>query len=93
MLTQRGIYEEPGQAASGIESLEKTTLDREIVYDMQQSLNSVNLKRCEEILDSLSGQNFGSEINARIKKIRDAYDMFEYHTVKELISELLDSLL
>ena len=93
MLIERGIYEEPGQDMSEVESLEKTSLDRDLIYDLQQSLNSVNLRKCEEIIDSLNGQNFGSEINIMVKKIKDAYEMFDYHTVKDLITELLDSLL
>lgn len=92
MLVERGVYEEPGQDMSAVEGLEETAVDKELITDLQQSLNSVNLKRCEEILESLGGQNFGSEINSIIKKMKDAYEMFDYHTVKDLTAELLDNI-
>lgn len=92
MLVERGVYEEPGQDMSAVEGLEETAVDKELITDLQQSLNSVNLKRCEEILESLGGQNFGSEINSMIKKMKDAYEMFDYHTVKDLTAELLDNI-
>lgn len=92
MLVERGVYEEPGQDMSAVEGLEETAVDKELITDLQQSLNSVNLKRCEEILESLGGQNFGSEINSMIKKMKDAYEMFDYHTVKDLTAELLDKI-
>ena len=77
---------------SAVEGLEETAVDKENIIELQQSLNSVNLKKCEEILESLGGQNFGSEINSVIKKMKDAYEMFDYHTVKDLIAELLESI-
>jgi CheY-like chemotaxis protein len=92
MLVERGVYEEPGQDMSAVEGLEETAVNKELIVELQQSLNSVNLKRCEEILESLGGQNFGSDINTKIKKIKDAYEMFDYHAVKDLIVELLGSI-
>jgi signal transduction histidine kinase/response regulator of citrate/malate metabolism len=92
MLIEKGVFEEPGQNDAEVDKLEITALDKELITDLQQSLNNVNLKRCEEILNSLNGYNYGSDNNAVIKKIRDAYEMFDYHTVKDLIAELLGSL-
>ncbi len=60
--------------------------------DLQQSLNNVNLKKCEEIINDLSCRNFGGEINANIKKMKDAYDMFDYQTVKDVVVTVINSI-
>ena len=71
--------------------MERSELDPEVIADLQQSLNNVNLKRCEELLGDLVRHNYGQDLNTKLKHIKDAYDMFDYHSVKELLAELTDS--
>lgn len=33
--------------------------------------------------------NYGDEVNSVVRQIKEAYDMFDYHKVKELLSTLL----
>ena len=70
--------------------MEENTLDPEYIEELQQSLNSVNLKKCEEMINEMSGINYGSDNNAIVKQIKDAYEMFDYHKVKDLLAELSD---
>ena len=89
MLTERGAYEDEENGGNELDGLEESSLSRETIEELQESLNKVNLKRCEEILADLAGFNYGSELNSLIGQIRDAYDMFDYHTVKDIVAKVL----
>ncbi|MCR5420005.1 MAG: response regulator [Lachnospiraceae bacterium] len=90
LLIQKGVFENNDTVSKELSAQEEKTLDPGIITEMQTSLNNVNLKRCEEILDSLYGVNFGNDINVMIKQMKDAYDMFDYHTVKDILIKIID---
>ena len=90
LLISRGAFEGEAEEGSDINGLDEVKLDLDLIRDLQQSLNNVNLKKCEEIIDKLSGVNYGSDANKLIKQIKDAYEMFDYHKVKELLVNMLD---
>ncbi len=92
ILVEKGAYEGEGEAEDSLSELELEKLERDVMTDLQQSLNNVNLKRCEEIINDLSCHNFGEEINVNIKKMKDAYDMFDYQTVKDVVAVVINIL-
>ena len=77
---------------SGSAEKEGEVIDISIDYviEMQNAINTINLRRCEEIINDLSQKNFGVDINRFILDIKNAYEMFDYNKVKEYISELID---
>lgn len=73
----------------GEEDGEIVSLDVELLGELKQCILSMNLRRAEEIIDSLSHCNFGSQINDIIRKIKNSYDNFEY---TEIITVIEDNL-
>lgn len=92
LLVEKGAFEGAGEEEDSLSALALESLESEVMTDLQQSLNNVNLKKCEEIINELSGHNYGDEINANIRKMRDAYDMFDYQTVKDMVTSILNIL-
>lgn len=92
LLISKGALEEPDETGPDIESKEEEKLDPDMIRDLQQSLNNVNLKKCEEMIDELASANYGGDLNKLIKEIKDSYEMFDYHKVKELLAGLLDKI-
>ena len=90
-LEQKGAFELIDDLAVGSEPEgEVLELSMELVKDLQVSMNNVNLKRCEEIINGLCKVNYGSEYNHTILEMKNAYDMFDYHKVKECIEVLVN---
>lgn len=62
------------------------------VRNLKDALDQINLKLCEELLLEMASHNYGKDYNRRISAIRNSYEMFDYHKVKELIQELLEEM-
>ncbi len=90
ILVEKGVFEGLADSTDALKDLDRENLDAEVMSDLQQNLNNVNLKRCEELINELAGHNYGEEINANIKKMKDAYDMFDYQTVKNMVKAVLN---
>lgn len=69
---------------------EEVELKVEVIEELRNALANVNLKKCEEIIEELSGVNYGSEFNKQIKEIKKKYEQFDYGSVKSLINEFID---
>ncbi len=91
-LVEHGVFEGTSDGEDNLSKLDKESLDPGVISDLQANLNNVNLKRCEEIINELAGHNYGEEINASIRKMKDAYDMFDYQTVKAMVTAVLNIL-
>lgn len=92
ILISKGAFEDSADNGPDLSGLEEVSLSVEYVEDLQHNLNNVNLKKCEEIINAMSGTNYGNDVNAVIRQIKDAYDMFDYHKVKDLLTGLLSEL-
>ncbi len=90
LLVSEGAFEDADTVDESLLDLEESKLDAGLIDEFKQALNSVNLKRCEEILKEISVNNYGADINASIRQIKDAYEIFDYNKVKGLLNELLD---
>jgi len=88
-MLEKGISKE--ESVEEINNSAEELLSLDIVKELKSSLASVNLKRCEEIINSLSEVNYGKEHNAIIKNIKNSYERFEYKAVKEEIELLINS--
>lgn len=78
------LVKESNEAQGEVESI-----SLEDVYEMQDAMNKINLKRCEELINLLCQKNYGNDVNSKVYAIKNSYDMFDYHKVKDLIQELI----
>lgn len=71
------------------DDVEAVPLDIDLINELSQCIGTMNLRRCEEIIDILMSKNYGREINSKISSIKSNYDNFEYFEIKTIIEELL----
>ena len=88
-LSDKGMYDGDEEEA---ELGELTDISLDAVLEMQDAINKINLRRCEEIINEMSAMNFGPDINSMIKSIKSSYEMFDYHKVKAYINDLIDKI-
>ena len=62
-----------------------------MMQDLKTELDKMNLKVTDELIPELASKNFGAQVNEQIKKLRAAYDMFDFHQVKRIVNEMIDS--
>lgn len=72
-----------------VDSLDEVSIDVDLLNELKSCILSMNLRRGEEIIDSLLTNNYGSEINSKVRKIKDSYDNFEYMEIKTIIEEIV----
>ncbi|MDO4188601.1 MAG: response regulator [Lachnospiraceae bacterium] len=72
-----------------IEEREEVELEKAILEELSLSILTMNLRRSEEIIDELLMNNYGYDINSKIKQIKYHYDNFEYMDIKTIIEEIL----
>lgn len=92
ILVSKGAFLEEDDGGLELSGMEEEALTIGTVEELQLSLNNVNLKKCEEMIGTLAKTNYGSDINGIIRQIKDSYDMFDYHKVKELLAQLIENL-
>lgn len=71
-----------------INDMEVVGIDKELLDELMHCILSMNLRRSEEIIDSLLCNNYGTEINKKIKAIKKSFDDFEYMEIKSIIEEI-----
>lgn len=64
-------------------------INKELLSELKTTISTMNLRRTDEIIDELSSHNYGSDINGKVKEIRNNYNNFEYTTVIEIINDIL----
>ena len=66
---------------------EKMTSD--MLAELKDFIDKMNLKECDRLIEDYAGRNFGDEMNQKISAIKKAYEMFDFHTVKQLLNETM----
>lgn len=72
-----------------LEEKEVEELTVEMLTDLKAELDRMNLKVTDKIIPELASKNFGPQANEQIKKLKEAYDMFDFHQVKAILKELV----
>ena len=85
-LENENAFEEEGDS---VDDREVVVLDKELLQELSTCILTMNLRRSEEIIDLLLSNNYGNDINVKIKEIKKSYDNFEYMEIKKYIEELL----
>ncbi len=70
--------------------IEELTVD--MLTDLKAELDKMNLKVTDERIPELASKNFGTQVNEQIKKLKEAYDMFDFHQVKAVINDMIGSM-
>ena len=75
-----------------LEEKEVEELTVEMLTDLKAELDRMNLKVTDERIPELASKNFGVQANEQIKKLRTAYDMFDFHQVKAILNDMISSM-
>ena len=86
-LTENNLLEKE-EVISEISNKSVEELNIDEVNKIKSALAVIDLKTCEKGINILAEKNFGTEVNILIADIKKAYDMFDYHKVKELLEKL-----
>ena len=86
-LIDNGEFEETVE--EDLENKEVEVLTLEELHSLKSELNRMNLKVCDERIPEMAGKNYGKETNNRIKKLKEAYDMFDFHQAKLALNDLI----
>ena len=68
---------------------EETELSLDLLKEFKENVDKMDLKKCDTFIEEVKGKNYGSNINESLTKLIQAYEMFDFHTVKLECSNLL----
>lgn len=71
------------------EEREAEELTAEMMQQLKEELDKMNLKVTDQLVPAMASRNFGAEVNAQMKKLKAAYDMFDFHQVKAILNEMM----
>ena len=86
-LISENAYEEESEEV--IVEGEESVLDMDQINVLLNSINTMNLRVAEETINQLCVNNYGSELNKKLKNIKDAIDSFEYIEAKTIIESII----
>lgn len=75
-----------------LEAKEVQELTYEMLHDLKTELDKMNLKVTDVLVPELASRNFGVEANGKLKKLREAYDMFDFHQVKVILNGMIENM-
>lgn len=90
-LTGIGKFNEP-DTEQNLEEMEAEELTREMLLDFKTELDKMNLKVTDKLVPDMASKNFGTEANEQIRKLRAAYDQFDFHQVKAILNEMIENM-
>lgn len=76
-----------------LEEKEAEELTIELLMELKAELDRMNLKVTDERIPELASKNFGAQANEQIKKLKTAYEMFDFHQVKAILNDLIGSII
>lgn len=76
-----------------LEEKEAEELTIELLMELKAELDRMNLKVTDERIPELASKNFGAQANEQIKKLKMAYEMFDFHQVKAILNDLIGSII
>ena len=90
-LISIGKFSESGSEES-VDDKVAETMTADILQNLKTELDKMNLKVTDTLVPELASKNFGAQINGQIKKLKKAYDMFDFHQVKSILNEMIKSM-
>lgn len=71
--------------------VEELTID--MLMELKAELDRMNLKVTDERIPEFASKNFGMQANKQIKKLKEAYEMFDFHQVKAVLNDMIGSMI
>ena len=88
-LTGIGKFSETGKEEN-LEDKEVEELTADMLQNLKTELDKMNLKVTDRLVPEMASRNFGTQANEQIRKLREAYDMFDFHQVKSILHEMIE---
>ena len=79
------------QADENLDDKESEVLTAETLRNLKTELDKMNLKVTDELVTEMASRNFGTQANRQFKKLKEAYDMFDFHQVKAILNEMIEN--
>ncbi len=79
------------ESEQNLDEQEVQEMTAEMLQDLKSELDKMNLKVTDKLVPELATKNFGTQINEQLKKLRSAYEMFDFHQVKAILNEMINS--
>lgn len=73
-----------------VSDLELEDLSRDMLEELKNYIDKMNLKECDRLVEDYAARNFGQDNNEKIAKLKNAYEMFDFHEVKAIINSMLE---
>ena len=80
------------ESEESVDDKEAETMTADILQNLKTELDKMNLKVTDTLVPELASKNFGAQVNGQIKKLKEAYDMFDFHQVKAILNEMIESM-
>ena len=90
-LTGIGKFSE-AEVQDDLADKEVETLTAEMLQNLKTELDKMNMKVTDQLVPELAAKNFGTEINESMRKLKEAYDMFDFHQVKAIVNEMMEKM-
>ena len=88
-LKENGRFSEE-EVQDDLADKEIETLTAETLQNLKTELDKMNMKVTDELVPELASRNFGPQMNAAMRKLKEAYDMFDFHQVKAIVNEMME---
>lgn len=79
------------QSEQNLEEQEAQEMTVEMLQNFKTELDKMNLKVTDELVPEMASKNFGVQLNEQIRKLKTAYDMFDFHLVKGILNEMIEN--
>lgn len=80
------------QEDESLDDKESEVLTAGMLHNLKTELDKMNLKVTDELVPEMASKNFGTQANQQIKKLKEAYDMFDFHQVKAILNEMIENI-
>ena len=79
------------ESVQSAEEKEQEELTAKMLGDLKTELDKMNLKVTDEVIPEMASRNFGPQDNEQMRKLKEAYDMFDFHQVKIILNDMIAS--
>lgn len=89
-LTGIGKFSEADKEEN-LEEKEVEELTADMLQNLKTELDKMNLKVTDGLVPEMASRNFGAQVNEQIRRLREAYDMFDFHQVKAILHDMIEN--
>lgn len=90
-LISMNMFEDASKESVSKDDVEEEVLTNELIGLFKSYVDKMDLKNGDEMIEDLYKRNFGAANNEFISKIKTSYEQFDFHEVKKLLNEFIDS--